>query len=442
MTPRRWLFTMVILLPAACPAWYGMSSSANVANPASVAPRGNVPRQFMGAGSCAAAACHNGSAVPGNEHTLWITRDRHAKAYETLFEDRSKVIQKNLNRATPAHEDRQCLKCHVAPDIEPSVEKKAPYFRTDGVSCESCHGAAQDWLNLHHLPAWKAMTLEDKKDHGLRDTQSIKGRTQVCVTCHVGAPGMDVDHDLIAAGHPRLAFEFTAFHAFMPRHWPDGKDRDPRQSPRGRTDFEARAWVLGQLVTAHAALDLLADRAGDRKNPWPEFAHHDCVACHHELRSPSVRPQRPGKPGAVAWSDWDLSMAPHALQASQADANMLAGLQKELAKGWHDRAGISRSAKTAAQQLQIVIDSFESKNIDLSADFVRGIMANNASKPIGDRATQVALAVAALHPAQRDRNLPYRSALEAFSRKVEMPPAHDPEAIRNRIKDLRTRKEF
>src|SRR5205823_3686488 len=117
-------------------------------------------------------------------------------------------------RTTPAHEEQRCLSCHVAPDYD--VNKPpcdAPYFKTDGVSCESCHGPAQDWLARHHLDAWKNETRAEKNRLGMTDTQSLAGRAQLCARCHVGAAGMDVDHDLLAAGHPRLSFEFAAFHA-------------------------------------------------------------------------------------------------------------------------------------------------------------------------------------------------------------------------------------
>ena len=195
-----------------------------------------------------------------------------------LFADRSKQIQKYLNQKTEAHEDQRCLSCHVAPGFDVKQHlPDAPYFKTDGVSCESCHGPAGKWLNVHHLATWRSLNAEAKKIQGMNDTQSLVGRAQLCARCHVGEAGMDVDHDLIAAGHPRLHFEFAAFHAHMPRHWPDTKDH------AGKHDFEARAWAIGQLATAHAALKLLAHRAGDAGKPWPEFAEHDCLGAQFQI---------------------------------------------------------------------------------------------------------------------------------------------------------------
>src|SRR5205807_1861790 len=84
---------------------------------------------------------------------------------------------------------------------------------------------------------------------------------ETCVGCHVGSPAVpafpgarDVNHDLIAAGHPRLNFEFAAFLFNLPRHWNEEK-KTPSPGAEGGT------WVVGQAITAKAALELLAHRA-------------------------------------------------------------------------------------------------------------------------------------------------------------------------------------
>jgi hypothetical protein len=56
------------------------------------------------------------------------------------------------------------------------------------------------------------------------------------------------------------------------------------------SDFEARAWLLGQVVSAKAALDLLKYRADpEHGKPWPEFAEYGCFACHHNLQDQAGR---------------------------------------------------------------------------------------------------------------------------------------------------------
>jgi hypothetical protein len=181
----------------------------------------------------------------------------------------------------------------------------------DGVGCESCHGPAAKWLGLHTTGAWKGFDPDTKeKKFGFVPTQLLARRAEVCVACHVGRhaaddlPLQDVNHDLIAAGHPRLAFEFTAYQDRMPAHWVEkGRNAAP--------DFAAWAWAVGQLVSAKAALELLQGRAKDKAAPWPEFSEYDCYACHHNLVDAVWRRNshpRPSLPAISGWGSWYFSI--------------------------------------------------------------------------------------------------------------------------------------
>ena len=86
----------------------------------------------------------------------------------------------------------------------------------EGVSCESCHGPASAWLGPHIQPTAKH---EDMVRLGLVDNKNLHVRTERCLTCHLGAKGMEVDHEMIAAGHPDLTFELDSFTAVEPPHW-------------------------------------------------------------------------------------------------------------------------------------------------------------------------------------------------------------------------------
>src|SRR6516162_11042946 len=191
VTPRLWLLASTLIGLPLYLWWQGAPSFADTKPKAAPVPGSSpAPHVFMGAGSCAAAACHNGNFAhggTGSEYTTWITRDPHAKAYEVLFADAAKGMQKHLKGAVPAHEDRRCLQCHVAPGYD--AAKHPSYFPTDGVSCESCHGPAQKWLNLHHLDAWQSLDRAAKKALGMNDTRALWGRAQVCTPCHVGTAG-------------------------------------------------------------------------------------------------------------------------------------------------------------------------------------------------------------------------------------------------------------
>ena len=123
----------------------------------------------------------------------------------------------------------------------------------DGVGCESCHGASDRWIGEHTGFDWARRADDEKELLGMIPTRDLVRRARACAQCHVGAPAgnglpaREVNHDLIAAGHPRLSFEFSAYLANMPHHWRE--DVGPDSAP----DFAARSWVVGQAVSAKAS---------------------------------------------------------------------------------------------------------------------------------------------------------------------------------------------
>ena len=299
-------------------------------SPESIARYAEVPQnkaladgRFKGAGSCSAVACHGSIApVPGsdvlrNEHTTWISDDPHARAYQTLYRELSKDIVSRLAGGkcpdVPAHEDPRCLACHTTPRTKVEREQTS-WLNQDGVSCESCHGASKDWLGPHTTTWWKDVDGSVKETiYGLVDTKELTRRTEVCTKCHIGhlvregkdKTLVDVNHDLIAAGHPRLSFEFAAYHDRMPAHWVEkGRNRC--------LDFPARAWAVGQLVSAKASLTLLQGRADKTlMAPWPEFSEYDCFSCHHNLADEAWRRNAldmAAPRGLAPWGSWYFPM--------------------------------------------------------------------------------------------------------------------------------------
>lgn len=262
--------------------------------------------RITGVGSCTAAGCHGGGhpETIGSEYNIWISEDPHAKAYSTLFDERSKQIVRLLagaqqNPITPAHQDARCLACHSMTDAKARDEMVDVV--SDGVGCEACHGPAEGWLAVH---SEHPLDKQEREQLGLWDTDSLLARTQLCVRCHVGSPDRDVDHDLIAAGHPRLQFSMSAYWEALPKHWDDAKDRAPWGA-----NYDALIWALGQACTSEAALGQLADRAKSGKN-WPEFAEWSCFACHHDLRNDAAIQESLARQGNLSgrhipWDTWN-----------------------------------------------------------------------------------------------------------------------------------------
>lgn len=319
--------------------------------------------RWVGAGSCAASNCH-GSAAPipglsilGNEYPTWID-DPHARAYDTLHSPRSERIARNLSggkddQYKPAYLDNRCLACHSTPRPHHALESTA-WMNPDGVGCESCHGAAREWLGPHTTSWWKTLDASSKlAQYGFRDTKTIATRAETCVGCHVGSrdrdlSARDVNHDLIAAGHPRLAYEFAAYHDRLPRHWVEKGDNT---SP----DFATRAWFAGQASTLASAIALTRDRAANPEAPWPEFAEYSCFGCHHSLadqgwRAPPRAVQAPA--AAYHWGSWYLPAALDALRAPDRPiAPSLERFQALLGRPFPDRTLVVQEAKTLLSML-------------------------------------------------------------------------------------------
>jgi hypothetical protein len=269
--------------------------------------------KWLGVASCASAACHHGNGPQGSagsEYSTWVSYDPHARAYQALYNLPAKQIEKNLNKkladvldARP-EENPLCIKCH---GMSVSATQEGPRFaRADGVGCESCHGPADRWLDRHYLRG-PASGPEKQKALGMTVTKDLRIRAQVCTGCHVGDADREVNHDLIAAGHPRLNFEFGAYLANLPKHWQE-------KAPNTGADFEARVWAVGQVASLQAALKVLEARAKPAgRAAWPEFAEYDCIACHHGLRDEGWRrPRGPEKRplGSYPWATWYQTLTP------------------------------------------------------------------------------------------------------------------------------------
>ena len=226
----------------------GTRPSAPLA-PESVHAQGNY--KYTGAASCGASNCH-GSTKPKadfpklNENVVWFQKDKHAKAYATLTNEKLKSgvspskIATNLKIAK-AETSSKCLVCHAV-DVKP--ELRGPKFDiSEGVHCDGCHGPAEKWLEPHASTGW---THEQSVKLGMYDTKSLLLRAEKCVSCH-----LQIDADMVNAGHPDLlAFELDTFSREMPPHWRD----------KG-TWFGPRAWATGQVISLREAAKQVADRA-------------------------------------------------------------------------------------------------------------------------------------------------------------------------------------
>ncbi|MEI6240880.1 MAG: multiheme c-type cytochrome [Planctomycetia bacterium] len=342
----------------------------------------------LGAASCGTTSCHGGPKAGNHDvqsfaFTIWMNDDPHSRAYEVLHEPRSRRMARLLGLGE-AHRARECLACHSMQNER--REPLPPEVLADGVGCSSCHGDSTQWQQVHTLPEWKRLSIAEREALGYRDLGSVATRINNCLPCHVGDASQEVNHDLIAAGHPRLSFEFAAYQRLWPRHWtPSGK-------AESQPDFTERSWALGQAATLEAVAKLLevraeraaADVAAERPHRWPEFAEFDCYACHKALGPGSYTAyagqfQNP-YPGQPSWQPWYVA-AGRLLEAAAPTATApgtpsvgtgVVDIRRALEPDWSvadkerlDRVllearGLVRAARQAGQELEsrdrIVLD--------------------------------------------------------------------------------------
>jgi hypothetical protein len=319
MKTVRWLLLAWLALFAAGVAfdvWLRRGAApVGAAASASARENPNIERSlWTGSVSCGGRSCHGGiePRPDGNsrqdEFTTFITKDPHARAYETLKNPLSQDMIRKLGRADGnAHEEARCLACHATPLVaDPASRPMKASEAFFGVGCESCHGPAASWINEHYA--------KPKPRTSIVAVGDAATRARICAQCHVGSGSSEfagdrgVDHDLIAAGHPRLLFEFVSLQEAMPAHW--------RDKPRDAT----HEWFIGQIAGARAALDVLKQRAATSAAPWPEFAEYDCFACHHDLKEKSWRQglsfdsKIKRRAGTLPWNSWTFAVVVRLLE--------------------------------------------------------------------------------------------------------------------------------
>jgi hypothetical protein len=195
--------------------------------------------KFLGSQSCSASSCHGGAGEKSRQFTIWSTHDfHHARPYATLETARSERLAEVLQIGNPAQSAR-CTVCHAPFATVPAERLGHDVAVTEGISCESCHGPAENWVRSHTRPDY---THADRIAAGMRDMRNLYVRANTCVACH-----QNIDPEIRAAGHPELIFEMDGESAAMPRHWSKAADKPG-----------AQIWLVGQAVAL-------------RENTWQFF---------------------------------------------------------------------------------------------------------------------------------------------------------------------------
>ena len=300
--------------------------------------------QIKGSASCATSNCHGGP-IPGvsqptarraMEYQIWVENDPHAQSWRTICSEESVGIMRRLNimrgdQVIDLAGFDNCLACHNStqkydeprrtppshhrrltsqnPDsvfqltsnrIRAALPTDTNTFLREGVGCSGCHGPSEQWASTHYQQHW---TSRGATSQGFVEAGDLFVRARMCASCHVGDKDRDMNHDIIAAGHPTLRYEMATFHGWQPKHWRDPEAED-------KTFYEAQLWLAGQVASADASLALLEARTADAHHvsEWPEFAAYNCASCHHNLGLDNSRsPFRENRRATAIYSQWNDS---------------------------------------------------------------------------------------------------------------------------------------
>ena len=322
-----WLFLLCCALAQAAPL---PETGANV---------------HQGVASCSNSVCHGKvspdpqSPVLLNEYRTWLREDYHSRAYKTLSNPQSQRIAQKLGLES-AHTAKICLDCHA--DNVAAPRRGARFDISDGVGCEACHGGSGQWLESH---AEAGTSHADNLARGMYPTEAPLQRARLCLSCHLGPTGKFATHEIMGAGHPRLAFDLEVFTENQPRHYKVDADYRERKPYIASVNM----WLAGLVVSGMQTMELLQADWFTRESLVPELSFYQCHACHHpmdELRWQAEGGAGALPPGAVRLNDASLVILQSVLDilGSDAAAGLRGGIAALHTASLRDRPAVTAQA--------------------------------------------------------------------------------------------------
>ena len=140
------------------------------------------PDKVMSAEAC--AKCH-AAAVQ-----VWQSTPHFSTFTELSRNPEAKAICKKMGLRS-VKRSKVCVDCHFT-----QRESNGRIKLVSGVSCESCHGASKDWINLHNDYGGPTANRESESDQhavqrfeaataaGMRNTRNLYLIASSCLNCH------------------------------------------------------------------------------------------------------------------------------------------------------------------------------------------------------------------------------------------------------------------
>ncbi len=126
MNPLRWRIAAAVAVLVAFAGLSGAEESQHA---------------YVGVAKC--KRCH-GKELYGNQESTWRAGP-HAAAYESLASEKSIEYARAQGIEGSPQQADECLECHVTAHGVDSRRFKFELDPSDGIQCESCHGAGADF---------------------------------------------------------------------------------------------------------------------------------------------------------------------------------------------------------------------------------------------------------------------------------------------------------
>jgi hypothetical protein len=198
--------------------------------------------KIVGAESC--AECHESATA------VW-KGTHHYSTYVDLPEkpEAAKIAQAMGIDAYKLNTSETCRQCHF------TVQSKDSALNAiSGVSCESCHGAAADWIDIHNNEkADKTKRMSDAAEKGMNRPGNYYTLFKNCYECHT-APNEELVNK---GGHSAGSdFELVSWSSGEIRHTfdDDGKVNEVASPEKKRV-----LYILGKGLDMEAALEGLIE---------------------------------------------------------------------------------------------------------------------------------------------------------------------------------------
>lgn len=182
---------------------------------------------LIGAVLCA-AVCQAQRAPLDPSHTLGVEscrecheaivdsweRSRHATSFSSLASSEAAAAMARLIGMKPdaIATSASCVRCHFTQETLASAVQT-----TAAVSCESCHGGAEQWIDVHNSKSRsRGERVEKAIALGMNHPASSFAVAKGCVECHV----IDDEQLVNRAGHPALSegFEVLSWYSGEVKH--------------------------------------------------------------------------------------------------------------------------------------------------------------------------------------------------------------------------------